>query len=201
MCIGTWKRDGGKWNLEFSWPSNPVQIRASPSGGWLHQSVCSPCWELENLRTTDGLALSKVRKLQLCIQENLTMVGRGENQEVWKTDIVTKIAMLCLLSFCWKKSFVFCCSLLQQGRMWKKESDSFNVLNSHSSNYALYCCQCYTTKLKFCVHAKYQYFSVHETAWLIGDGTLCKLCWQNICIPIFHWDKTDQTEQLTYLNL
>lgn len=49
---------------------------------WFRGSVFSPCWVLENVRRADVLPLTKIRKLQFCVWENLTMVGHGENQEV-----------------------------------------------------------------------------------------------------------------------
>lgn len=58
---------------------------------------------LENPRRADVLPFSKVRKLPLCIQENLTIVGHGETHIVI---IATTISMLCLLAFFGKKSCV-----------------------------------------------------------------------------------------------
>lgn len=66
---------------------------------WLLTSVHSPHWMLEKHQSTDVLPLTEVRKLQLCLQENLTVAGYGENQEVWKTDRATQLFMyVCLFS-------------------------------------------------------------------------------------------------------
>lgn len=46
---------------------------------WFNGSNFSPCWMLEDVRSDDVLLLSKIRRLQVCVWENLTMVRHGES--------------------------------------------------------------------------------------------------------------------------
>lgn len=132
MCVCAWGH--GRWTVEnkiWNFLYLPTLPRLGSSLICLDGSVSSLCWVLEDVRSADILPLTKIRKLQFCVWDNLTMVRHGENWEVWKTDVETKLPLLCLLARCWKKS-------LQQEEYKIRRMK----LSMQSSNEALFCCQC-----------------------------------------------------------